>query len=335
MAMPVSPVPPSNKSIPFTLGDSLGVLGVMLALIGFVLNFPVILRIALLVIAISLFAVLARRSHWTHEWPTWAQVVAAAVFAIAVLGIGIPQLITQWKEEHRPLPDKATAQVASTGRSTSEPPNQTPTPTPPTSAKPLKRAKRSKPTVSDVSITSTPTTSQSCPNGICIGGNNSGNPTVNNTYSGLQLPPQRMLSLSDFEALRDGLKQSAGSVRFIYMREEETDRFVKQLACAFMQSGRWRISSDPIGFARLNPGITLIDDPSSAFNTAKAALESAHIEFTIGSLGTGAYSGPSTWGHVDVAVDIGSQGLTTASATVNPNTAHDLANLLKSLGCPN
>jgi len=241
MATPPIPPSPPNRPAPFNLGDSLGGVGVVLALIAFVLNFPVIVKVALLGIAISCFTILARHSHWTHAWPKWLQGVAAAVFAIIVLIIGIPQLKKQWRDEHpvavavKPVVHPETANgLQGTNPTTAKSSTVAP-------AKHIKkntvftaptRARLSTPPAP--AVVPPPTYEQKCESSACAQGPNS--QATFNEYGAPKLP---VITDEQRDAIRDAMRPYAGIKISIFCHNatDDSSKYAEKLAGALKDAG--------------------------------------------------------------------------------------------------
>jgi hypothetical protein len=90
-------VPATKESSPLNIGDSLGLLALLLGVFLVIVTPPLYLKIPLLFalcIAVFLFT---GHSHWTHRWPKVRQRLVAAGTALLLSIIAVPQFISQRK----------------------------------------------------------------------------------------------------------------------------------------------------------------------------------------------------------------------------------------------
>lgn len=83
-------------------GDSVGIIALIITGFAMVLTPPIWLKVIMLTAGIVGMFVSAKKSHWTHAWTSWKQYGLASLLAAAILAIGIPQLVHQWRIEHAP-----------------------------------------------------------------------------------------------------------------------------------------------------------------------------------------------------------------------------------------
>jgi hypothetical protein len=123
--------------------------------------------------------------------------------------------------------------------------------------------------------------SQNCPNGICIGGDNSGNPTVTNNFA----PPQRRLTPDQHNGLASCLHRAAASSVFIayaqhnFEAQTYSDDFVSALT-----EGGWTPKNYPVPYTEIRTGsgvqvqvANLENPPPMAIALAQCLLDS-HIK---------------------------------------------------------
>lgn len=100
LIVPVQPVRAQEAKPGFNVGDSIGFAALLLGVIVVAITPPVSIRaIALLVSALGCIY-LARKSHWTCTWSPKKQNVVSVVAVLILLGIGVPQIVGQWRTEH-------------------------------------------------------------------------------------------------------------------------------------------------------------------------------------------------------------------------------------------
>jgi energy-coupling factor transporter transmembrane protein EcfT len=103
-------ISPSTPPDHYNLGDSIGLLAFIFAVVAVVLNFPLWAKALLLVASCVGIFVFGLKSHWTYRWPKWMSIVTASAFVFFLGSIAIPQLKVQWRtinngERHPSLPD--------------------------------------------------------------------------------------------------------------------------------------------------------------------------------------------------------------------------------------
>jgi hypothetical protein len=92
---------PSNKNkSPFNKGDSIGLVAIVLSLFLWFVIPNWYLRSTVLVGTVFCCFVFFRKSHWTYLWSRRQQFVWAIMVTIALGCVGVPQLATQWRDEH-------------------------------------------------------------------------------------------------------------------------------------------------------------------------------------------------------------------------------------------
>jgi hypothetical protein len=109
--------PTKTESIPgkpdrLNVGDSIGFSGILLGVLLVIIVPPLWIKIPLMFsVCLGIF-LFVRRAHWTHGWlPVW-QYISASVSCAIVLAIGVPQFISQWRQEHNfPLSIQASLSV--------------------------------------------------------------------------------------------------------------------------------------------------------------------------------------------------------------------------------
>jgi hypothetical protein len=106
-----------DKPIPgkpelLNVGDSIGFAGILLGVLLVIIVPPLWVKIPLMFsVCLGIF-LFVRRAHWTHGWSPYRQYIGASVSCVIVLAIGIPQFISQWKQEHNfPLSIQASLSV--------------------------------------------------------------------------------------------------------------------------------------------------------------------------------------------------------------------------------
>jgi hypothetical protein len=112
----VASTPQEAKPIPekperLNVGDSIGFAGILVGVLLVIIVPPLWIKIPLMFSVCLGTFMWVRRSLWTHGWSPRSQYVSASIFCVMVLAIGIPQFISQWKQEHS-LPFSMRAYVA-------------------------------------------------------------------------------------------------------------------------------------------------------------------------------------------------------------------------------
>lgn len=79
------------------LGNSIGVVAIIIALLAFVLTPPFWVKIAVLSLSAVGFFYFFLKSHWTHTWNRVAQLSCAFVLSLLIASIAAPQLKEQWE----------------------------------------------------------------------------------------------------------------------------------------------------------------------------------------------------------------------------------------------
>lgn len=98
------PTEPETSNWKLSIGDSIGMGALVIALIAYAVTPPIWLRAVLLIASAAGFFVFCRKSHWTQPWKPRRQVILATVATLILGCIGVPQLLNQWKEEPKPTP---------------------------------------------------------------------------------------------------------------------------------------------------------------------------------------------------------------------------------------
>ncbi len=91
------------KTSSLALGDSIGAIALLVGVYLVIVVPPLALRAVLLAGVIVGVFLFAKYSHWTHKWSPFLQRTVSFIAAIGLLGVAIPQFISQWKAE-RPKP---------------------------------------------------------------------------------------------------------------------------------------------------------------------------------------------------------------------------------------
>jgi hypothetical protein len=103
VATPVVVTKIEDQPKTLTLGDSIGVLAILLAVVPIFLTPPLYAKMLMLLGAIACGFIFMRKSHWTYSWHAVVQYGIASVFGLTLGVTSIPQFIVQWHSEH-PVP---------------------------------------------------------------------------------------------------------------------------------------------------------------------------------------------------------------------------------------
>ena len=111
---PIKPMQPETGRNPtegnhFNFGDSVGLAALIVTVLSVILTPPLPLKIVLLCLSAIGCFIFLHKSHWTHTWSGLARNSAAGMLLVTLGAVAIPQLISQWRNEHP-------AQVQSTGK---------------------------------------------------------------------------------------------------------------------------------------------------------------------------------------------------------------------------
>ena len=93
-------IAPKVGAFRLTLGDSIHVIALLLGIYFVMVVPPLWLKVALLICVVAGVFWFAKRSYWTQGWSAWRQGIASFAVVILLLGVGIPQFISQWQVEH-------------------------------------------------------------------------------------------------------------------------------------------------------------------------------------------------------------------------------------------
>jgi cell division septation protein DedD len=119
------------------LGDSIGVVGLLIGVFLVIIVPPLMLKIFLFVGVCAGVFVFSRYSHWTHGWTKFKRRTVASIIAVALCIVAIPQFVSQWRTEHARKTEEPTSPRLEKPP-VEEPPRETPTVKPIPPAKPLK-----------------------------------------------------------------------------------------------------------------------------------------------------------------------------------------------------
>jgi hypothetical protein len=111
-AMPNTMQIPPRESGRLNFGDSVGFICLLIAVISVIITPPFWLKVPLLLLSAIGFFVFTRKSHWTHQWH-WFYQTGSAFLIVVILGVvAVPQLATQWRNEH-PTPPNVGPRITS------------------------------------------------------------------------------------------------------------------------------------------------------------------------------------------------------------------------------
>lgn len=90
----------------YNLGDSLGLLGLILGGLAFLLKPPLWANLLLFLLCLLGCVVFVFSSHWTHSWRKNSKLVASFVTVVLLSVIGIPQFMAQAAAKAHPAVEK-------------------------------------------------------------------------------------------------------------------------------------------------------------------------------------------------------------------------------------
>jgi len=93
-------VPAKTAACRLTWGDSLGAGGLLLGVFLVIVVLPLALKAFLLICILVGVFLFAKCSHWTSDWSILRQRVVSSIMVFVLLGVAIPQFVSQWKSEH-------------------------------------------------------------------------------------------------------------------------------------------------------------------------------------------------------------------------------------------
>jgi hypothetical protein len=83
------------------IGDSIGLISLVFAVIAFTLSPHVWLKTVFIVMAALGIVLAVRFSHWTYSWSWPRRFILSLLCALALIGIGVPQINDQLKSDHQ------------------------------------------------------------------------------------------------------------------------------------------------------------------------------------------------------------------------------------------
>jgi hypothetical protein len=90
----------NSPNQPFGVGDSIGMLTLVVVMLNMVVTVPAWMKALLLLPIVAGIFFFIRRSVWTENWEEIHKWTAAAALSVLVLFVGISQAREQWRNEH-------------------------------------------------------------------------------------------------------------------------------------------------------------------------------------------------------------------------------------------